>query len=286
MLALNACFILEQPSDYEVQAQEEAEYQVFRQKLADSVKAYLQDIKSPNQRYKAYDFSEVYEHKPKEIEEYDALVKKRKRLPRQESIYGKDLPEEIAKTDSLIAEKKAYIKANKIHSTFEIGHVFAFAQIDKHIISEYVFFHYPNGKVKDLTVNYSIGLNENDVAYFEDFHYQNSIFFNNREADAEFYDKVYAQLEEEANKAEFIKHAILLIKSIKNNGSLIAEKIILDLSKEQFPEKNIKQFNIKRAKTEGLASDLNNEVWYDVSIKFDDNSADTLKLDEWFRVVP
>lgn len=281
---MNACFVLEQTTQEHETNVEAEKYTQLENKLHDSIKAYITTIKKSEEVYKSYDFSDVYEIKPEEIKAYEALVKHRNRLPYLESVYHEKLEQEISKTDSLIQDKKTFIKENKIHTTYEIGHIYALSFDSNHTITELIFYHYPNGKVKDLSVNYQLNLSEKQKASFESYFYQKPIYYNNSEADYNFYDRVNSQLEKETDKSTFLKHCLVLVESIKTNGSLIPEKVMLKITQEKYPEKTIEKFIITKSNHEGLASDVPNNSVYQANI-ISNNESILLYFDDWFRLI-
>ncbi len=285
LIFFNACFILE-PSLEETQLEEkQTRYSLLENKLHDSIKKYVKlNLKNNNEVYHSYDFSDVYEHKPIEISEYEALIKKRERLPYLENTYHGTLEEEIAKTDSLIKAKKSYIKANKIHSTYEVGHIFKLSEENKHKVNEIIFFHYPNGKIKDLTVKYTLNLSEKNLAAYESYYYQRPIFYHNTEADFQFYDKVDRQIEKETNQTEFLEQVILIINSIKTNGSIIPEKIIPKVLDKAYPNQTISKATFIKVNNEGLSSDKNTAAVYQIKAEFS-KEMKIISFDEWFRII-
>ena len=85
---VSSCFLLE-PATEDTKLKDEAiAYRLLENKLKDSIRAYINlHIKKENELYSSYEFSEVYEQKPQEIKDYEALVKKRERLPYLENKY-------------------------------------------------------------------------------------------------------------------------------------------------------------------------------------------------------
>ena len=282
---MSSCFLLEPTTEDTKQKDEAIAYRLLENKLKDSIKSYINlHIKKENEVYSSYEFSEVYEHKPQEIKDYEALIKKRSRLPYLENKYHGELDNEILRTDSLISEKKTSIKQNKIHSTYELGHIFKLSNDSSHKVSEYIFFHYPNGKVKDLTVAYSLSLSSEKLKFYNTLHYQKSIFYNNLQADYDFYTKAYNQLEKETNQAEFINHLLVVVESIKKNGSFIPEKIIPQIVQKAYPNRLATKIMIRKSQQEGLAADKIVVSNYQIDVTFEDEQV-TLNLDDWLRIV-
>ena len=274
------------PTAEQTQLEEKTtQYSILHKKFQDSIKTYLlKNVIVGSDVYSSYDFSEVYEHKPKEISEYEALIKRRNRLPYMESIYHGKLDEEIAKNDSSIAAKKAFIKEHRIHSTFEVGHIFKSSSPKSHHVAEYVFYHFPNGKVKDLTVSYSLKLSPKHLSVYESYYHNRAIFYNNGEADYQFYKKVERQLAKEENKSAFLNQVVMIIGSIKTNGSIIPEKIIPKIIDQNYPNKVASKIFIRKAAQEGFASDNITTASYEIDVTFADEQT-TLQLDDWFRII-
>lgn len=237
-LALTSCFVLEEtPSSASIQREE------YNEKLArakDSINHYITLYLSKDKTYAPYDYSELYEIKPKEIQEYENLV-----------VNGI--------SDSIIAEKKAYIKANKIYTTYELGHVFSLSKQDTTTVTEHIFYFYPNFKIKDLNVNYSLQLSKMELLNYERFIFRKPLFDSfdytqNERNDSKFYNQLHKELQQRADKNAFLRH-IILLTSAAYGQEYLEPRYTCKILAQHLLKKTITSVESIKTPTDGLASE-------------------------------
>jgi hypothetical protein len=178
--------------------------------------------------YKPYRFGQLYVLKPLEIEERDNLLDLKTKLPSLKDHYGAKLDSVIAANDSAIARKQRYIKANRIHVTYEISHVFKVsnAQSGKRTLYEYLFYLLPNGKVKNVSQVMEVDLTSKEDDWFYYYIMQYPLFnLNDKEAEQKLNAKIYthfnaALTNESGDKGDLLKAILGIVAHIKEKGNM------------------------------------------------------------------
>jgi hypothetical protein len=229
----------------ETQSPESIQREEYQKKLArakDSISQYITLYLSKDKIYNPYDYSELYEIKPKEIQEYENLVAN-------------------GISDSIIAQKKAYIKANKIYTTYELGHIFSLSKGDTTTVTEHIFYFYPNFKIKDLNVNYSLELSKMELLNYERFIFRKPLFDSfdysqNQRNDNKYYNEFHKELNQRSDKNSFLKH-IILLTSIAYGQEYLEPRYTCKMLAQQQLKKTITDVEIIKTPTDGLASEKN-----------------------------
>jgi hypothetical protein len=286
------CFVL-----YDAEStQQEKQQKIYTQKKTraqDSVANYIKRFKLESEIYNSYDFSELYEVKPKEILEYEDLVNQKKRLPLLENTYHGQIEKKQKELDSLIALKKDYIKKNRIYSTIEIGHIYSLKNADTTIVAEQIYNLYPNYVVKNYTTKYYLRLTRNELNAYEKFIFRKPLFisFNQLEderKDDEFYSMISKELDVREDKNTFLKHSVQLINLIHQKGAIktdfIAENFALNYLK--LYTKNDSLTILKKemisSTTEGKSSDNK----FDYQFTYYTSQGDfTISFNKFFEIV-
>lgn len=148
------------------------------QKSEDAVITHLQNIYKNN--YKPYTFGSLFTLKPQEFIELDQLIEVRNQLPSMKDNYGDQLPEKIAETDTLIAQKKREIKSKKIYPLYEIEHVYVVKDEKENMYNavDANFVLYPNYKIKDVQMKFNVKLSPNENELFYKFMMREPMFTN------------------------------------------------------------------------------------------------------------
>lgn len=235
-----SCFVLE-----ETQSPESIQKEDYNEKLArakDSINHYITLFLASNHVYSPYDYSELYELKPKEIQEYENFVAN-------------------GVSDSIIAQKKAYIKTNKIYTTYELGHVFSLSKQDTITVTEHIFYFYPNFKIKDLNVNYSLQLSKMELLNYERFILRKPLFDSfdfeqNEHNDKNYYNQLHKELQQRTDKNAFLKHVILLT-SIAYGQEFLEPRYTCKELAQRHLKKTITDVEIIKTPTDGMASEKN-----------------------------
>jgi hypothetical protein len=270
-----SCFVF-QDTERIQQTEQENQYALKTKRAQDSVSNYIKRFALPSETYFAYDFSELYEIKPKEILEYEELVKQRSRLPLLENRYHGQLPNREKELDSLIEDKKNFIRDNKIHSTLELGHIFSLKTPDSSIVSEKIFYLFPNFIVKDFRVNYYLKLSRIETQAYERFLFRRPLFVSgsiekDEKLDEQFYNNLHTELAKREDKNTFLKHIITLVNLIHQKGNLDFDFAIRDLSQIHFnyytKNENVSIIDVEMlmSPTEGKATDSNFSYQYKVN---------------------
>lgn len=258
-----ACFVVEPvPSEYDKKKD------IYTQKTAqakDSIKAYITKNIASKRIYKAYDYSELYELKPKDIEEYENLIIEKNRLPLLENTYHGQLEQREKELNELIAKKKQYIKENKIYTSYEMGHIFSLKEPDSTIVTEQIFYFYPNFSVKDLNVNYYLKLDNIELLNYERFIYNSSLFnsfdsYTDEKNDAIFYNNLKTELDKHIDKNMFLKHIITLTGIAYNQEYLEANYTCKELVRKYLSKQNninveILKYKALQTPQEGISTD-------------------------------
>ena len=230
----------------------------LQQKSESAVQRYIQQ-KLTKESYKAYGFSEIVIHQPKELKTLDSLLAKEAELKKIKA------PVDSALTNR-IANQKELIKLYGIKRWIDIDHFFTLKyEANKLVIieSNYIF----NDTLGVTSFKPSILL-ETTTKYEEAFNYyfyEYSIFLspNYRDARAlsnnfyEFFKRHQNNLADIISKSEFLQHCLKMTLSVKETGEFnlqkIVEKEIVDFNtngKDSIAEYESRRFSVVYEKSE------------------------------------
>jgi len=267
-----SCFVFQDTEQIQ-KTEQENQYALKKKRAQDSVSNYIKRFTLPSETYFAYDFSELYELKPKEILEYEELVKQKKRLPLLENTYHNQIEAKERELDSLIAIKKKYIKTNRIYASIEIGHIYALKSTDSTIVTEQIFNLYPNFIVRDYTIKYNLKLSKKELSAYERYINRKPLFMSYNQLDDEridhdFYTNLSTELDKREDKNSFLKHILILVDLIHQKGTLsvdfVAENIALNYLKiySKNDALTINKKELVSSPTEGKSNDNKFEYQY------------------------
>lgn len=177
--------------------------------------------KYPENIYVSCNFQDITIITPKEIKDLDQLIRIKEQLPLMKDNYGEKLDSVIKSTEHLIALQEYIIKDNKIEIIYKTNHLFTIADKKSISVFQYDLYLDTEYRIKDVSINLSTRLSEDEFPYFVYFInekpiYQGANTFSNSE---NMYSQFYKVLNNEENKEEILHHILLIIKHIKNYNS-------------------------------------------------------------------
>ena len=192
---LTGCFIIEEYETASI-AQNEPEKREKQELIKDSIVAYLSKQYPDGTSYKAYTFGSLYSNKPQEIVELEQLYEIKRMLPTMQQHYGSRLDSVIQENDNQINTKDKIIREKHIFTTYDLTHLYCIKDtLNNFKIVETKFLLYPNYKIKDVTIIFSVAIDKFELDLFEHFIHQDPLIFDDdynyqKKMNAHTYDKL------------------------------------------------------------------------------------------------
>ena len=276
-----SCFIIEEYETASI-AQNEPEKREKQEIIQDSIVDYLTKQYRDGASYKAYTFGSLYSNKPQEIVELEQLYEIKRMLPPMQQHYGNRLDSVMLENDNQINTKNKEIRENRIFTTYDLTHLYCIKDsLDNFEIVETQFLLYPNYKIKDLKLVFSVTIDKRELELFEHFIHQDPLVFDN---DYNYQKKMNAHTYAKLNKSMINalpekKGALLktILKKVKfyqmNNGfdaDIFANFLLSEWSKTPTLnvsiEEVIKSSKLKMIK--GKSDSLTTDVPYETLLGY------------------
>lgn len=177
--SLSSCFIIE---EYETasMAVTEPEKREKQEIIQDSILYYLSDQYRDNTTYVPYTFGSLFSNKPQEIVELEQLYEIKRTLPTMQQHYGNRLDSVCKENNALIDAKNNEIRENRIFTSYDLTHLYSIKDsLGKIKIVETKFIVYPNYRIKDLEMVFSVTIDKLELELFQHYIHQEPLIFDN-----------------------------------------------------------------------------------------------------------
>jgi hypothetical protein len=234
-----------------------------------SVQEYLQNAYK-NQKYKGYNFGELYKTTPNEIIEIENIkntVDSLRKLNQLTSF-------KLVKYDSIIQLKTKLAKQKNKYSTYDINHYFVIeGSGNNNVLYQYNFTLYPNGKIKniDKLLEHKFVSDEYDWFYH---YYRRSIIISNMQENKNTYNYIDNLLiTETQNKSACVSTVLTLIKIMYNKQYLDTTIVSTAIVKKWFLTYKDKAFISKISNLKPIKDKKNNTIGYNIFVKYKENES-------------
>lgn len=210
-----------------------------QKKAENATITYLSDLFKES-TYVPYSFGDLVKVTPKQILEVEDLKRKKDSLYKVDSSHA-ELPPLLSNIDN----KLAYIKANKLHSTYEIDHFYTVQKTDnKPTLYHSLFTLYPDGQMKEVSNLLIYPFIENEEDYYYHYHKRYPLVVETNLNDKQYNLQTYAFLDglylNEPTSKEAAMSTILSTVQIITSTGFYDTTLIAQLSASKYIKKERK----------------------------------------------
>jgi len=220
------------------------------------------------QKYKAYNFGELYKTSPKEIVEIESIKLKVDSLRNSNNYTIKKL----SYYDSIIKVKTKIAKGKKKYSTYDINHYFVIeGKGEKNTLFQYNFTLYPNGKIKTLTklLEHTFVSDEYDWFYH---YYRRNIIISDMKENKNTYNYIDNLLDSETqNKSAAISTVLTLVKTMYKKQYLDTTIIAQAVAKKWLLTNKPNSIATKTSSLKPIKDKKNTVYGYKIFVKYIEN---------------
>lgn len=201
--------------------------------------------KFKDQNYKSYGYGDLIKISPQEIVEIDNIKAEIDSI--RNATYTDSM---LAYYDSILKEKIAYVKANKLFPTYELQHRFIQKELHKQpILNDFTFTLYPDGKIKDINKVLSYELTDKEYDYYYTFHREYSLIkiydAETRAYNATMYEYLKDLYDNEvADKAAALSTILSIVQTFDKKDYFDSTAIVQNEIRKYFKKNlNIERYN-------------------------------------------